>query len=299
MTSSTRPAPLVPAEVDLRDFGYMPLDVLRLRDSDLAALATGDEFKAAVLLWCVSWHQVPAASLPDDDRLLARYSGAGAGWKKVREEALRGFVKCLDGRLYHPTVAEKANEAWAAKAAQRARTKAATEAREAKRRAAESQRDVERDVERHGPRDEQRDDARNVVQGKGEGREGKGEEREKESASALSARASEPAGTGEGLVVTARGAVGIALKAAGVDMTAVNLSDPRVDALLQAGATPEQFAGLASEALRARKDKPWLWVLAVLPDRLKAGASIKPSKHAGFAAKDYRAGVTDDGLITG
>ena len=35
--------PLVPADVDLRDFGFMPLDVLRLRDSDMMALATGDD----------------------------------------------------------------------------------------------------------------------------------------------------------------------------------------------------------------------------------------------------------------
>jgi hypothetical protein len=174
---------LVPPEVDLRDFGFMPLDVLRLRDSDLAALSTGDEFKAAVLLWCAAWHQVPAGSLPDDDRLLARFSGAGSLWKKVKDEALRGFVKCSDGRLYHRTIAEKALESWAAKQRQRERTAAATAAREAKRRAAlgladdhrNDARDVERneprDEERNEPRDEERNDERDVqrdvVQGTG------------------------------------------------------------------------------------------------------------------------------------
>lgn len=167
MTATTLPDPLVSAEVDLRDFGFMPLDVLRLRDSDLAALATGDEFKAAVLLWCVAWHQVPAASLPCDDRLLARYSGAGAAWRKVKAEALRGFVECSDGRLYHATIAEKAREAWEAKAAQRARTAAATLAREAKRRAEQAERDAPRNGARDDQRDEQRDVARNVVQGTG------------------------------------------------------------------------------------------------------------------------------------
>lgn len=169
------PEPLVPVDVDLRNFGYMPLDVLRLRDSDLAALATGDEFKAAVMLWCVAWHQVPAASLPDDDRLLARYSGAGSAWKKVKEAALRGFVKCSDGRLYHRTIAEKAIESWDSKVKQREKTRAATAAREAKRREQQIQRDVERDEQRDVPRDEQRDVERDVVQGKGseqKGREG-------------------------------------------------------------------------------------------------------------------------------
>jgi hypothetical protein len=168
-------APLVPTNVDLRDFGFMPLDVLRLRDSDLTALSSGEEFKAAVMLWCVAWHQVPAASLPDDDRLLARFSGTGAAWKKLREGALRGFVKCSDGRLYHRTIAEKALESWAAKQRQRERTAAATAAREAKRRAAlgltDDQRDEQRDVERNDSRDvgrnDQRDVKRDVVQGTG------------------------------------------------------------------------------------------------------------------------------------
>ncbi|RQZ18379.1 DUF1376 domain-containing protein [Burkholderia sp. Bp9031] len=96
----------------------MPLDVVRLRDSDIAALSTGEEFRAAVLLWCASWHQVPAASLSDDDRVLSQLAGYGrvvAEWKKVRDGALRGWVKCADGRLYHPVVAEKANESWRAK----------------------------------------------------------------------------------------------------------------------------------------------------------------------------------------
>lgn len=105
--------PLTPPDCDLRGLLFMPLDVLRLRDSDLSLVASGDEFKAAVLLWCASWHQVPAASLPDDDRVLARLSGLSAkAWRKSRDGATRGWVKADDGRLYHPVVAEKALEAW-------------------------------------------------------------------------------------------------------------------------------------------------------------------------------------------
>lgn len=114
------PAPLVPAEVDLRDFAFMPLDVVRLRDSGLTAKASGDEFRAAVLLWCASWHQVPAASLPDDDDELANicgYSRSRREWAKVREGARRGWLACSDGRLYHQAVAGKALEAWIEKLA--------------------------------------------------------------------------------------------------------------------------------------------------------------------------------------
>lgn len=72
-----KPAPLVPVEVDLRGMPFMPLDVARLRDSDLAIEASGDEFRAAVLLWCASWNQVPAGSLPNAEQALAAYAGFG------------------------------------------------------------------------------------------------------------------------------------------------------------------------------------------------------------------------------
>jgi hypothetical protein len=123
------PAPLVSADVDLRDYPAMMLDVVRLRDSELATHPDGELFRANVLSWCVAWHQIPAASLPDDDATLARLLGYGRDmrtWKKVRAAGgLRGWVKCSDGRLYHPVVAEKANEAWRTKLLQRWRTECA------------------------------------------------------------------------------------------------------------------------------------------------------------------------------
>ena len=104
--------PLTHPDCDLRGLPFMPLDVVRLVDSDLVALSTGDEFKAAVILWCKAWLQVPAARLPVDDRVLAHLTGTGKGWGRLRTGALRGFIRCSDGRFYHPVIAEKANEAW-------------------------------------------------------------------------------------------------------------------------------------------------------------------------------------------
>lgn len=121
MPDQQLPEPLVPADCDLTDFPYMELDVRRLRDSRFASTPNGDAFRAGVLLWCAAWHQIPAASLPDDDVELANLAGYGRmpisvrEWKKVRAEALSGFVKCSDGRLYHPVIAEKAVAAGAAK----------------------------------------------------------------------------------------------------------------------------------------------------------------------------------------
>jgi len=117
--------PLTPPDCDLRDFAFMPLDVARLRDSDLAANESPEACWAAVLLWAASWHQLPAASIPNDDRWMAQQTGYGRivkEWLKVRPGALRGWRECSDGRLYHPVVAEKAIEAWEAKRRQRWRT---------------------------------------------------------------------------------------------------------------------------------------------------------------------------------
>lgn len=119
------PEPLTPPDCDLRGFPYMPLDVARLRDSDLAALPDAEARWANVISWAASWHQVPAGSLPNDDTALARLLGYGRdvdAWTKVREAGgLRGWTLCADGRLYHPVVAEKALAAWIARRQQRAK----------------------------------------------------------------------------------------------------------------------------------------------------------------------------------
>lgn len=127
------PTPIVPAEVDLRDFAFMPLDVRRLLTSETWMLGSGDSRAAAMCLWLESWHQVPAGSLPDNDRILSHLSQSGPAWKKARVHALRGWVKCTDGRLYHPVVAEKAMEAWGHKQARVARTDAARAERQRQR----------------------------------------------------------------------------------------------------------------------------------------------------------------------
>ena len=119
------PQPLVPAEVDLRDFGFMPLDIIRLFGSRFHAIASDAEWRAGVTLWAKSFHQVPAASLPDDDVELCRLAELGRDvktWKRLRANAMHGWVLCSDGRWYHPVVSEKANEAWSRKRVARERS---------------------------------------------------------------------------------------------------------------------------------------------------------------------------------
>lgn len=114
MIDAQLPPPLTPPDCDLKSLRGMMLDVQRLRDSALARHENPEVVRSNLLLWCKAWHETPAASLKDDDGDLADFAGFGrfvAQWKAVREEVLSSWVRCSDGRLYHPVVAEKALEA--------------------------------------------------------------------------------------------------------------------------------------------------------------------------------------------
>ena len=119
---SDLPQPLVPPDVDLRDFSFMPIDIVRLFGSDFHAQSNDAEWRAGVTLWLRSYHQVPAGSLPNDEIALARLAEFGRdvrNWRKISVGALRGWTKCSDGRLYHRTVGEKVLEGWIEKLLQR------------------------------------------------------------------------------------------------------------------------------------------------------------------------------------
>lgn len=108
------PAPPVPADVDLRGIVFMPLMGDRLFKSATWIQASPRAQVAALRLWWHAFaHEVPAASLPDDDRLLAEHAGVPvASFRALKDQAMRGWVRCDDGRLYHKVVAELAIEAW-------------------------------------------------------------------------------------------------------------------------------------------------------------------------------------------
>jgi hypothetical protein len=148
------PVPPVPPDLDLQTCHYMPIDVVRFRDSSFAFETTGDEFRAGMLLRFASWHQKPASSLPNDDAVLARLAGFGRdliAWHGVKCGALHGWEECSDGRLYHPEMAEKALEADKLRHRNRERTRAATNA---KRNRCDEDRNDQRDDQRHDARDE-------------------------------------------------------------------------------------------------------------------------------------------------
>ena len=108
------PDPPISPDVDLRKFSWIKIDIDALFNSDFDKTHDDSGWRFGVTLWCRSWHQVPAGSLPDDDRAICQMAGLGrdlATWERHKSVALHGFVKCSDGRLYHPKICEMALEA--------------------------------------------------------------------------------------------------------------------------------------------------------------------------------------------
>lgn len=119
------PQPMTQPGADLRDFPHTPMFRSRLFGSSFHARASDSEWRAGVTLWLKSWDQVPAGSLPDDDIELCRLAELARDiktWKKVKDGAMRGWVLCADGRLYHRVVAEGVNNAVEHKVKQRLKT---------------------------------------------------------------------------------------------------------------------------------------------------------------------------------
>ena len=257
--------PLVPHEVDLRGLDYMPLFGNHLFGSEFNAAATDGEWRAALTLWWAAWNQVPAGSLPADDVALCRLADLGRDvktWRKLKVRALHGFVECSDGRIYHRFICDQALVAWDKRVKERER--------KAKWRA-------DQDAKRAGRNADGDGDNHNSSQGHGRGpdadvpaewngKDGTGrDDKEKDQARA----ASPPAGT-TGFAPTAAGLACKAMRAAG--LAATNPGDPRLAALLDQGATVDELAGLAAEAVG--KGKGFAWVLATLQGRRSDAAAI-------------------------
>lgn len=108
------PDPLVPADLDLSSLEYMPLLLTRLRRSKawLRAKRKPELAFYMINVWMTAWGEKPASSLEDDDDILADAAMCEpAKWPKIKEQVMQGFIRCGDGRLYHPVLAEQALKA--------------------------------------------------------------------------------------------------------------------------------------------------------------------------------------------
>lgn len=315
-TDNTLPAPLVPAEVDLRGLEYMPLLGAKLFSSDFDLEATDAEFRRALKLWWAAWNQQPAGSLPNSDRSLAKLAGfedeKSPSWRKVRERALHGFILCSDNRLYHPVLAPQALIAWEKRGEVREvrENEAARKARERddrKRMFAElralgvvpswktSTGDLRQLYAQHvtpkpvtpvTPTGHDDKSPPVTVTGTAKnGIDGNGIEREEGSAQSVRespARAPAPPVKPE---PTPAGRIGLALRRGGLQPGQFQTSDPRVVALAEAGYTDEEVEAVAREATEKRKRFPW--VVATLHGR-RADARAITAGPAAAPPPDWR-----------
>lgn len=294
-------APLTPAGCDLRDFPHTPLFRSRLFGSSFHARATDSEWRAGVTLWLKSWDQVPAGSLPDDDIELCRLAELAKDmktWRKVRDGALRGWALCRDGRLYHPVVAEGINNAIEAKAAQRAKTAKARIAALEKH-LAKAVKDQDADaISRltdeiaklkqpllQQPKASPTESVAGSVTGT-KGREGEGKGRD--SSSEANASGGEPPNPDVD-PAEAIFALGLPL------LLAANVPDKNARSMLGFLRKANGDAAVLEAIQRCAEQKP-LQPVEFLQGCLKS-AKTAAGKHAGFATKDYREGVTTDGTF--
>jgi hypothetical protein len=111
---STLPDPPVPVDLDLRHFDCMHLNTVDLLSSPIWEECSDAGVAMALRLWAKAWQQVPCSSLPNDLKKVRSWAGCegrGKRFSQSKLDALRGFVLCSDGRLYHHKVAEAASSA--------------------------------------------------------------------------------------------------------------------------------------------------------------------------------------------
>jgi len=269
--ASTLPEPLVPPDVDLRGLNYMPLFGNHLFGSEFNAAASDSEWRTAITLWWAAWNQVPAGSLPEDDTALCRLADLGRdlkAWRKLRQRALHGFVRCSDGRLYNEFLCRQALIAWEKRARERERKARWRASQDEKTRELES--DVPRDKTRTSPRREQRQEADVPADGNGRDETGRDDFN----------GATTPHQDGVdvlGYQPTDAGIICRALRVAGIHNT--NPGHPGLRVLLDAGATEDEFLG-AVEAARDKSD-PFAYLLAVVERQRKRATEIAKGLHVG------------------
>lgn len=98
----------VPYPADLEAKGWsLSLDYEKIEQSDTWAVAAPEQRPWLLMLWMTSWRQVPVASLPDNDKLIAVRIGMPVEqFTAWREILLSGWEEATDGRLYHKTLTQ-------------------------------------------------------------------------------------------------------------------------------------------------------------------------------------------------
>lgn len=107
--STQLPAPLVPDGVRFKHAESFPLSGDLLRYGALVREPDARVFRAVVTLMEWAWRGKPAASIDDCGKDFHRLIHEPPQWWRRHSAAvLAHFVKCSDGRYYHPDLAQRA-----------------------------------------------------------------------------------------------------------------------------------------------------------------------------------------------
>ena len=244
------------------------MDLERVRQSDTWALASPEMRPWLLMLWCTAWEQTPCGSLPDDDALIAARIGMSPKvLAKNRAVLLRGWWRADDGRLYHPTIANRVLEMVGYRAKQAKRV-ADHKARMREQRAGNAL----------PPREH--DDSNDT--GTGTGRQIRDTENYPDAggcANALEDGEFDPGEFVGHIQPTQAGALCRDLRLAGI--ADVNPGHPRLLALLAAGAQPAEFTGFVPVALDKNPRTPFTYLLGMVEGERTRAAAMAGQLHRG------------------
>lgn len=273
---TSRPIPYPP---NTRAKGWrFEIDHERIRQSDTWALTHAEARPWLLMLWMVAWEQTPIGSLPDDEDVIrAKLEMPEKLFQKHKSKLLRKWWKADDGRLYHDVIVERVQGMLDWKQSERER-KAAYRAK----------------TSGNVPRDKQGTDT-----GQTEDSHGKDDTRTRtrtnisldtsgDNKHAFPVKRDESAPSPEGISCKV-------MIDAGIDPASVNPSHPKLRALIVDGATPEEFANAAREAV-AKGSKKFSYVLGIVGGRREDASKLK-LHHGGrmppsddFQNRDYGEG---------
>lgn len=283
----------IPYPADTRAKGWrLELDYEQVEQSDTWAMASEVPMAqhALLMMWMVAWTQVPCGSFPNDVSIIrAKCRVPLKLWADLEPILMRGWVAADDGRLYHPTLTARVMQMMAKR-----RSDADKQATRRSRIAGDDQPSPPKHPRKSpGSRRYVTGDkpvSQQEVTGELDTGTGTRSNTALPTSNAHRVRAGEdgeyhgsPGDVPRDTPATAEvltfapskaGEIGMALKRAGVDPQTLNLADPRLAALIAQGATADEFAGLAKEALANGINSPWPWILKVLPARRAEAAAL-------------------------
>lgn len=253
--------------------------------SDTWALALPEERPWLYMIWATAWMQVPCGSLPSDDRLIAARLGMPMDlFLQAKQTLMRGWWLADDGRLYHDTVVSRVVDMLARKDGDRKR-KADYRARmDAARKSAESASvpSLSRGTDGGLTPDSGGSDDTGTSTGT---RTSTGIQ-EPDDYHVPGGGAVDPVA---GFTPTPAGEVCMRLRSVGIGR--VNPSHPRLKALLDAGATVDEFLGFADAAMT--KDDPFAYLLTVLERERTRAAAAGGAIHKGALPKVSKQGLRE------